>query len=152
MCALILCQDVWLTGQREICHVLERTRSTYSHSFPHLYFLLPNVVSEIVERLESVPPEKQQTSGKDVRAWALYPINYKVVMEKETCLTLSHRGQLPLTDNSQKDVIFGSEVEEATLHFWSYAWPTPMPTQIFSTQSPVPFLSNELVQRLTFPF
>lgn len=105
-----------------------------------------NAVSEIVERLESVPPEEQKTLGRDVRAWTLYPINYKVVMEKETCLTLSHRGQLPLTDTSHKDVIFGSEVEEATLRFWSHAWPALVPTQIFSSKSPVLFLSNELLK------
>lgn len=49
-------------------------------------------------------------------------------MEKETCLTLSHREQLSLADECYKDVILGSEVEEATLHFWSLAWRTPMPT------------------------
>lgn len=98
MCALIWCQDVWLTGQREICHVLERTWSTYSHSFLHLCFLLPKCRIRNSWKDGKCSTWEQKTSGGDVRAWALYPINSKVVMEKETCLTLSHRGQLPLID------------------------------------------------------
>lgn len=70
-----------------------------------------SVVSEIVERMERVPPEKQKTQGRDgCETWVLYPITCEVVMEKETGLTLSHREQLPLTDECYKDVILGSDV------------------------------------------
>lgn len=121
--------------------------------FPPSVSCHQSVISELFERMESVPPEEQKTQGRDVSPWALYPITCEVVMEDtETCLTLSHREQLPLTDERYKDVILGSDVEEATLHFWSLAWLFPMSTQIFSTQSPVLSFRNELFQRLIFPF
>lgn len=78
-----------------------------------------SVVSERVERMEPVPPEEQKTQGRDgCEAQGLYiQLPMRLLWKKETCLTLSHREKLPLTDGRYKDVILGSDMEEATLQF-----------------------------------
>lgn len=94
VCTLIWCQNVgWEVRERVAIY-----RSVHQVLI-HTIFSTPasscqNVISEIVERMESVQPGEQKTQEKTKRAWALYSVNRKAVMGKGSCLALFPSEQL----------------------------------------------------------
>lgn len=132
VCSPIRCQNVGL-------QVRERFAIYWSVHWVLIHVLFfsitvsscQNAVSEIVGRME------QKTQEKEKKAWALCLIYWKVVMEKETCLALFQRGQLPQMDKSYKGVNFCLKIEEASFST-SQALPAP------------PFFQPRFISRIMF--
>lgn len=137
VCTLICCQNVGLQV-RERFAIYWSVHGVLIHTiFSTPVSFCQNAISQIDERTENVQHEEQKTQEKDKRAWALYSINWKLVMGKESCLALFQTEQLPQMDKSYRGVNFSSNIEEVSLSTLQalYAPPSFL-TQVYS-QKPV---------------
>lgn len=127
----IWCQNVGL--QVGVCRLLKCTLRTYSHSgfFSTPVSTCQNAISEIVKRMQSVQHGEQETQEKEKRAWALYSVQWKVLIGKETCSALFQKGQLPQWTRDGKEWIPAQSLRKPASLLSKPSCPTHLCTQIY---------------------